>query len=159
MQLRIVTVDEVQFLTSVLHRVWGTNNPRRFKRWKLGDYVVFVVDRRVAGLAQIVAEPFVSSDPVWDNGVFPNRIRIQFVCIALPENRLSVYPRVQEVLWSANTHYGWAVFTQHEITGDAAQKIVEIVLSTPNQLEVVQQGLDRLLEEARKERGRKQASD
>lgn len=158
MAVRIVTVDEVQFLTSVRYEMWGSNFSRRFNRWVVGDYVVFVVEKHVAGLAQVIGKPFVASTPVWDNGVFPNRIRIRFLHIALRENRFSVYPKLQEILWSANTHYGWAVFTQHPVTDDASQKITEMILATPNQFHVVRSRLNQLLDEAKEERRVRQAA-
>jgi hypothetical protein len=158
MVVRIVTVDEVQFLTSVRHEVWGSNNPRRFNRWAAGEHLVFIVEKHVAGLAQVIGQPFVASTPIWDNGVFPYRMHIRFLHLALRENRSSVYPKVQEILWSANTHYGWAVFTQHPVSDSAAERTIELVLSMPNELERVRGDLDRYFDQALDERRKRQVA-
>ena len=74
MNLRITKVDEFQFLTCVKHQVWGSKIDR-FKHWQIGDYLAIIVDKQIAGLAKVDGKPYVSKEIVWDNGLFPHRIR------------------------------------------------------------------------------------
>ena len=60
MCLRLTKVDELQFLTCVKHQVWGSKTPR-FKDWKAGDYLVFTVDKAIAGLAEVSGEAAVGT--------------------------------------------------------------------------------------------------
>jgi len=73
MRLRLTKIDEYQFLTCLQHQVWGSDRVR-FKDWKVGDYLAFIVDKAIAGLAQVSGETFVSDQLVWENDVYPYRI-------------------------------------------------------------------------------------
>ena len=76
MRLRLTKVDEFQFLTCVKHEVWGSKSAR-FSDWQVGDYLAIIVEKQIAGLAEVCGEPFTSQQKVWDNGLFPNRIPIK----------------------------------------------------------------------------------
>jgi hypothetical protein len=45
-------IDEFQFLTCLKHKVWGSKKAR-FKDWKIGDHLAFIIDKSIAGLAQV----------------------------------------------------------------------------------------------------------
>jgi hypothetical protein len=79
-RLRITKIDECQFLTCVKHQVWGSQMAR-FKTWQEGDYLAFIVDKGIAGVAQVPGKPFFSKQSVWDNGTFPHRLGLKFVAI------------------------------------------------------------------------------
>src|SRR4051794_27053787 len=107
MRLRLTKVDESQFLTCLKHQVWGSKNAR-FKEWKPGDYLAIIVDKATAALAQVSGPPYVSQEPVWDNGVFPHRIPLQFVHAMHPPNRPPILGKIRDALMSA-----WGVSAQH----------------------------------------------
>ena len=52
MRLRLTKIDEVQFLTCFKHQVWDSK-AARFKDWNVGDYLVLIVEKTIAGLAEI----------------------------------------------------------------------------------------------------------
>ena len=75
MRLRLTKVEEYQFLTCVKHEIWGSKSAR-FNDWKNGDYLAIIVDKQIAGLAEVSGAAFQSQEKVWDNGLFPNGITI-----------------------------------------------------------------------------------
>src|SRR5713226_5666285 len=89
MRLRLTSVDEFQFLTCLKHKVWGSKTSR-FGPWDVGDYLAILVDKAVAGLAVVSSKPYRSKQKIWDNGLFPHRIDIEFTHAFIPENRLLV---------------------------------------------------------------------
>ena len=95
MTMRLTTVDEFQLLTCLKHQVWGSK-AARFKDWRVGDQLVFLVDKAVAALAEVTGEPYVSKETVWDNGLFPHRIPIRFTHAMLPESRPPVLGDIRD---------------------------------------------------------------
>jgi hypothetical protein len=51
-RLRVTKVDEFQFLTCLKHEVWGSQKAR-FKDWRPGDQIAFIVDKRLAALTNL----------------------------------------------------------------------------------------------------------
>lgn len=86
LRLRLVVVDEYQFVLCVKHALWGSGIAR-FRHWQPLDLLAFLVHRKVAGLATVSGEPFTSAEPVWPNGAYEHRIPIKFSLVLLPENR------------------------------------------------------------------------
>jgi hypothetical protein len=155
MRLRLTKVDEFQFLTCFKHEVWGSKNAR-FKEWKPGDYLAIIVDKAIAALAQVGGPPYVSQEPVWDNGVFPHRIPLKFVHAMLPPHRPPILGEIRDVLMSAwgvsAQHYGWGILNQRLLENEPAAVIVKAVSQQPNDLSAIQQQLDDLLAEADQQR-------
>jgi hypothetical protein len=112
MRLRLTKVDEFQFLTCVKNEVWGSNSAR-FKSWQIGDLLGFIVEKQIAGLAEVTGSPFKSDKPVWDNGLFPNRIPIKFISLFEQGNRPNILGPIRDTLtsvWTAS--YGWGILNQ-----------------------------------------------
>jgi hypothetical protein len=151
MRLRLTKVDEFQFLICIKHQVWGSKNAH-FAQWKPGDYLAIIVDKAVAGLAQVAGAPYVSHEPVWDNGVFPHRVPLQFVHAMLPPNRPPMLGPIRDTLtsaWGVNPQqYGWAILNQQLLDGDPAAVIVNAITQQPNDLASIQSDLEQLLVEA-----------
>lgn len=152
MRLRVTSVDEYQFLTCVKHQVWGSI-AARFGAWERGDYLAILVNKAVAGLAVVSGKPYTSKQKVWDNGVFPNRIDIQFSHAFLPDNRLPVLGKIRDVLTTTwGTRYGLGILNQQLLQDEAADTIINVVKSHPNNLSELQSRLDELLAEAKLQR-------
>lgn len=114
---------------------------------------MFLIDKTVAGLAEVIGEPFISKKQVWDNGIFPYRISIKFVHLMLPENRPPVLGEIRDALtdeWSPR--YGWGILNQRFITGVNAEKIVEVIQRQHNDLDEIKANLEHYLEEAKLKR-------
>jgi hypothetical protein len=155
MRLRLTKVDEFQFLTCLKHQVWGSRNAR-FGHWESGDYLAIIVDKAIAGLAQVAGPPYVSHQPVWDNGVFPHRIPLRFIHAMMPSNRPPILGEIRDVLmaaWGVSAqHYGWGILNQRLLENESASVLVSAISQRPNDLDDMQSHLDQLLLEAHEQR-------
>ena len=135
MKVRIVKVDEVQLLQCMRGKVWGSNRSR-FARWTSGDSLAFVVQKYVAALAQICGEQFIDDEPIWENGLFPFRIPLEFTHFLLPDNRPEITDKLKKAFISGNnrTNYGSYMGTQSPIPPRAASLMLAIIRERPNSL-------------------------
>jgi hypothetical protein len=146
MKVRICKLDELQFLRCIQHEVWGSNT-QRLGNWRLGDRLIFFVNKAVAGMAEIVGPPFESATPVWDNGPFPYRVPIRFILVQKPSSRIPVEGPVREILRTAwGYSYGWGILTKVPLIGEQAKQLVKLAESKPNELAEVQRDLMRLID-------------
>lgn len=83
-RLRLTKIDEYQYLTCLKHSLWGSKSAR-FKDWQSGDYLAFIVDKALAGLAEVVGKPFQSKQKVWDKDIYPHRIPMKFLHVLAVE--------------------------------------------------------------------------
>lgn len=153
MRLRLTKVDEYQFLTCVKHEIWGSKSAR-FNDWKNGDYLAIIVDKQIAGLAEVSGTAFQSQERVWDNGLFPNRITIKFKYIFDKEHRPNILGNIREALVSAwTTRYGWGILNQNLLEDSNAEIIIKEIKSRQPQNEEIKDNLDLLLldEKAKRE--------
>jgi hypothetical protein len=152
MGLRITKVDEYQFLTCLKHGLWGSHK-RRFDKWKVGEMLVFIVDKRITALVEVVGEAFYSEEEIWDNGLFPYRIPIRFIHIMSPENRIPVLGEVRDVLINAwGNNYGIGILSQSLLTGDSESIIIDQIKKQRNDLKRYKDDLKNLLQEAKQKR-------
>ncbi len=152
MRLRLTKIDEFQFLTCLQHQLWGSKTPR-FKNWEVGDYLGFIVDKSIAGLAEVSGEPFLSDEILWDNDLYPYRIPIKFVQAMLPKDRPPVLGKIRDAITSeVGPRYGWVVMTQRPMSGKTANTIIDHIFSRPNDLAEIEANLDHLLAEAKAHR-------
>ena len=151
-RLRITKVDEYQFLSCLKHSLWGSRNSR-FKDWQVGDYLVFTVDKALSGYAQVSGKPFQSNEKVWDNGLFPYRIPIEFKQILAPIDRIPILGDVRDILVSTwGIRYGWGILNQRIISDSSAEKIINVFASRPNDLAQTRLNLEQFLQEAEQQR-------
>ncbi len=148
-RLRIVKIDEYQYLTCLKSSLWGSRSAR-FKNWQQGDYLVFIVDKALAGLAEISGKPFSSEEKIWDNGLYPHRIPIKFVHTLAVENRIPLLGEIRDVLTSAwGTFYGHGILNQEFLTDAKAEIIIKAIRSRPNNISSVQSKIEEFLIEAK----------
>ena len=148
MRVRITKVDEYQFLSCLKHSLWGSKSAR-FKNWRKGDYLVFIVDKALTGYAEISGEPFQSDEKVWDDGLFPYRIPLKFRQILAKTDRIPILGEIREILVSQwGNSYGWGILNQQLLTDSSAEKIITAFISRPNNLAQVQLSLEQFLQEA-----------
>lgn len=154
--VRVASVDEVQFLTCIKYQVWGSNSAR-FKTWSQGDYLIFVVEKAIAGVAEVTGEGFQSNEAIWENGVFPHRIPLRFRYAIGPEIRPPIYGDIWDAFTSAwGQRYGWGMATQSVLPDEAAQVILEALQMRPNELAQIEANLDVYLSQARQWRSYQQ---
>ena len=152
MRLRLTKIDEYQFLTCLKNSLWGSQTAR-FKDWQIDDYLAIIVDKALAGLAQVSGKPFYSKELVWDNGLFPHRIPIRFTHILAKDQRIPILGEVRNALTSAwGPKYGWGILNQQVLTNDTANIIINAILSRPNSLTDFESNTEQLLQEAKQDR-------
>ena len=152
MRLRITKVDEYQFLTCLKHSLWGSRSAR-FKDWQKGDKLAFIVDKALAGYAEVYGEPFRSGERVWDNGLFPWRIPIKFQYILTKDKRIPILGEIRDVLMSAwGNSYGWGILNQRILSDSPAEKIIGAFAERPNNLDKTKSDIEPLLCEAKQQR-------
>jgi len=152
MRLRLTKIDEYQFLTCLKHSLWGST-VSRFKDWREGDYLAFIVNKGLTGLGVVAGKPFYDAKIIWDNGLFPHRIPIKFQYVLARDQRPPILGDVRDILTSAwGTKYGWGILTQQMLENDQAQTIVRAITSRQNNLVQTEADLNSLLAEAKQER-------
>lgn len=142
MRLRLTKVDEYQLLTCIKHSLWGSKSAR-FSQWKPGDLLAVIVEHKLAALGTVEGKPFVSRSPVWDNGVFPHRIKVNFTHFIEPEKRTPVLGQVRDVLtgqWGPN--YGWGIQGQRMIEDVDAEFLAEAIIDRPNSVAQTKRNLE-----------------
>lgn len=152
MRLRLTKIDEYQFLTCVKHSLWGSRFAR-FKDWQKGDYLAIIVDKAIAGLAEVTGDPFQSKEHIWDNGIFPHRVPINFTHILTRNQRPPILGEIRDVMikeWGQK--YGFGILNQIVLEGEKSEIIVNAIRSRPNSLAEVISNIEQLLQEAHQER-------
>lgn len=152
MRIRFVKIDEVQFLTCLKNEVWGYKTDH-FQEWEVGDFLIFLVDNNIAGMGRISGKPYVSTDLVWDNGLFPHRIPVKFTHAFQKCNRLPIQGKIRKSLshsWRPKFRRG--VRTLELIEAGSAETIIETINLNKNELSKIQTWIERYLEMAKRSR-------
>jgi len=114
----------------------------RFKSWKVGEYVGIIVNKAVAGLAQVSGEAYEYWDPIWDNGIFPFRIPLEFIWVTTPDLRPPLALEIGDALRSSfGPKYGWVVLSQALLPEAQSEKIISVILKIDNNLEEVKKNI------------------
>ncbi|MFB0519754.1 MAG: hypothetical protein ACETWC_10810 [Acidobacteriota bacterium] len=151
-RLRITKIDEYQFLTCLKHSLWASR-AARFKHWREGDYLIFIVDKAMAAIAEVSGKPFQSNQRVWDNDIFPHRIPIKFIHVLDRDQRIPILGVIRDVLTSEWGHkYGWGILNQQPLNGESAEAIVSVITLRPNSLSKIVSNIDQYLDEAKLQR-------
>jgi hypothetical protein len=158
LRLRLTKIDEYQFLTCLKHSLWGSKSAR-FKTWQKGDQLAIIVEKSLAGLAQVTGPAFESREKVWDNGIFPHRIPLKFTHVLRPSDRPPILGEVRDALTQQwGPRYGWAILNQQVLEGPNADTVARAITSSANALNEFQESIFDRLEQARLKRERPQPS-
>jgi len=159
MRLRFTKVDEFQFLTCVKHEVWGSKS-NRFADWQKGDLLAIIVNKQIAGVAEVSGEVYKSEKIVWDNGLFPYRIPLKFKYLFTKEDRPHLLGSIRDALINAwTTRYGWGILNQHLLDDHNAEIIYKEIKSRKNQITTFLKMIDSLIIEASQERNGNNITD
>ncbi len=134
------------------YSIWGSNRTR-IKKWQINDYLVLIVDKALACLAKVSGKPFASNERIWDNGLFPNRIPIEFLHIPSKESRPSV-EHVEDALVAAlGKNYYWGIVLQKVITGSSAESVARAIYETQNDLTATINNIETLISRSKLSHG------
>ena len=152
MRLRLTKVDEFQFLTCAKNEVWGSHSAR-FSDWQIGDLLAIIVEKQIAGLAEVSGAPFRSDKTVWDNGLFPFRIPIRFNYLFDKQHRPQILGNIRDALINAwTTRYGWGILNQYLLDETNTEIIVNEIIGRESQKSDMLQNIDSLLTDAKQNR-------
>jgi hypothetical protein len=149
-RLRLTKVDEYQFLTCVKHGLWGSQSDR-FKSWQVGDLLVILVGKYLAGMGRVAGSRFKATDTVWDNGLFPHRVPILFEVVLRPDHRPPILGDIRDSLAAAfpSGGYGLGILNQLLVPEKAAGTIVGAMRAAHNDIDAVSQQIEPLLSDAK----------
>lgn len=94
--IRLVKISELDFLICLQNSLFGRKTGF-VKDWKIEDYIVFVVDNMIAGVAKISGKCFQSTSPLWINEEFPYRVPITFTHVYSKGERPSFLVHKEEL--------------------------------------------------------------
>lgn len=152
LNVRITKVDELQFLTCFKYGLWGSKTAR-FRNWKIGDKLIFMVDKKIAAIAEISSAPFVSDVEVWCNGSYPNRVELNFLIVLSVEKRIPNLGEVRDAITRAwGVSYGHGILNQEILPQDEAKVILSAINNQQNDIIRYKEDLEQLLIEAENKR-------
>lgn len=94
--IRLVKISELDFLICLQNSLFGRKTGF-VKEWKIGDYIVFVVENMIAGVAKISGKYFQSDSPLWVSEEYPYRVPITFTHVYSKEDRPSFLLHKEEL--------------------------------------------------------------
>lgn len=152
MNIRMVKVDEFQFLVCLKNGLWASNK-NLFKNWGIGDIIIFNVDKNVTAYAKVNDISFYSEDFLWDIDLFPYRIPISFESILKPENRIPIISEIKELLiksWGNN--YGWGMNCQYPMRNKVGEELISIIDKSKNDIDYYRNNINIIIDKIRQER-------
>jgi len=94
--IRLVKISELDFLICLQNSLFGRKTGF-LKEWQIGDYIVFVVDNLIAGVAKISGKCFQSVSPLWVSEEYPYRVPVTFTHVYIKEERPSFLVHKEEL--------------------------------------------------------------
>jgi len=152
MNLRITSVDEYQFAICFINQVFGTNR-NIFRKWNKGDLLMFLINKKISAVAEVVGEPFVSDDILWDNGFFNNRIKLSFSQILKQEDRIPVEGHIRDLFiesWGRN--YGTGIVNKKTVSDEVAPVLIDEINKHRNSLKYYKDNISEILTHVSQER-------
>ncbi|MFJ8087733.1 AAA family ATPase [Lysinibacillus sp. NPDC095746] len=143
-RLRVVSIKELQFLTCLKHNLWGANNSH-LHNWAVGDYIVFVVDKKITALARVNGEQYKSDEKIWTNGKYPYKLPIVFDVVLANDNRIAIVGEVKTYFKNNWDNYGIPIRFKLLIPDDSAREILNIIFEQKNSIEFYQSNVDELI--------------
>jgi hypothetical protein len=149
--MRLTSIDEFQLLTCFKNSLWGSQSAR-FRDWLRGDYLVILVDKAIAAVAQVDGKPFVSKKKVWDNGVYAHRIPIKFLKLIPRSERPPILGPVRdEFIHTIGPQYGYVILNQLLLPGNLAELILKAIEHVSDESAGVLKKIDEYLASAEAE--------
>ena len=148
--VRIVKVDEYQFLLCVKHGLWG-GTFNRYGKFGINDLIIFKVGKQVAGAAVVTGKSFEDDTMIWDTGLYPFRLPVKFTHIIDPDSRDSISDKVNQGLLDTYGYiYGWVIQSQVPLDPALAEIIIRELASVKNKCEQVVSNIDKELSKVSK---------
>lgn len=151
MVVRVATVDEYQFLICLKHQVWGANN--RAKKWEIGSYLVFTIEKNIVALAKVIGDPYFSNEIIWDNGLFEYRNPLEFIHILSRDQWIPYEGKIKKLFTDSwGDHYGTGILNKKPLSIESGKELIKEITRLPNSISQYRNNIDRLITESFKER-------
>lgn len=152
MSTRIAKLDEYQFLLCIKYGLWGSRK-NTLSNWKAGDFLILKAGDYFAALAIVEGESFENDEMVWDNDLFPFRIKLKFIHLISESERPVISEKFKKIMLDyLGPHYGWTIVSRVPIREDIAGKMISEIYKTKNGLSVLLKKMDFKINEMRKKR-------
>lgn len=126
-QVRIVKVPDASLRVAIQEGAWGAHTAL-FKKWHVGDYILFLTSEGLAAVARVAGAPFESDLMIWEGAVYPHRIPIAFETILSPEARMEAGKKVREILLNElGSGYGMRILRQSALPREAAEPLLRVI--------------------------------
>lgn len=148
MAIRIASVDKSTFFTCIKHNLWGANNGS-VDKWNIGDTLIFKVNNSLKAVARIVDKPYVDDTPIWENGLFWNRVPLEFDNILNDENSITFSGEIRDMFlreWGIN--YGWVILNKYPLKDDIAGSILKQFETKENNISYYKENIDKIIKSA-----------
>lgn len=134
MRMRITSLEEKQLQECLLSSLWGSKHS--FKDWEIGDILVLCVNKEIAAVAKVSGPQFISSTPIWENGLFPIRMPLIFTHYFKQKNRLPLQGELREMFYNVyGQKYGLVYLNKMLLDPKIAAFIMGEIASKPNNLD------------------------
>ena len=127
-RVHLATQTESNFLISYKYGLWAKNQSR-FTKWDTNDFVVFLVGKRIAGLARVCGKAYVDETqifiPTCDGDVYKYRIPVKFEVTFRIEDRPLFLPYKKELLKCIDRRcWGYLFRTQAALPESVADSLL-----------------------------------
>ncbi|WP_430494259.1 AAA family ATPase [Rossellomorea marisflavi] len=143
-RLRVVSINELQFLISLKNGLWGSNNSH-LNNWIIDDRIVFIVNKEIVGLAKVAGEPYYSDEAIWTNGKFPYRLPLKFEVVLHSSNRIAVDGKIKYYIKNEWDNYGIPIRFKLLIPTKSAEKLLDYIYKQENSIIYYYNNIDRFL--------------
>jgi len=134
MRMRITSLDEKQLSSCVANNIWGSNR-NIFNNWETGDILVFCINKEIAAAAKVSGSLVVTGEPIWDNGLFPWRLPLNFTHYFEPGNRIPFQGDIRDTFVDLyGKRYGYVFLNKFIIKAKPADIIWEKITSSTNNM-------------------------
>jgi len=140
--MRIVKLDELQFLFCVKNKVWGSNRTN-LKNWENDSLLIFKVDNQIAGLAKITGNYYSSEEIIWDNDLYKHRRPLKFLAIFKKTDRVNFNPIIKNILikeWGKD--YGHGIINAMKINPQNKELILAVISKKHNSVDYINNNVD-----------------
>lgn len=143
-RLRVVSISELQFLICLKYDLWGANNSH-LNNWAVGDYIVFVIDKKISALAKVNGKQYKNEEEIWTNGKFPYKLPIVFEVVLANEDRIAVEGQVKEYLKNDWNNYGIPIRFKLLIPESSAKQILELIYKGKNAINYYKKNINKII--------------
>lgn len=123
MTMRIAKLTEDQLIKCIANSVWGSSMP--FNTWQEGDLLAIHVENEIATVGIVCGSPYTSNTIIWDNGLFKNRIPMDYSIILSRGKRIPLKGKIRDAFYNTyGPQYGVIILNKYPIANSIEKLIL-----------------------------------